>query len=78
MPQATCRMTDEKLKHFNHACILNNTTAQRVLDSLVTAYTEAAHQGNIIHLDGSLCPVSALIQGLVVAAKVRMSLDSVK
>jgi hypothetical protein len=72
MPQVTCRVTQEELNAFNHACKGQSVTAQAQLKAMIDMYISQSKHAAILHLDGHVCPITMLIDSLAEAAIGRM------
>lgn len=61
------RLSTERAKLFRDTIKSQNSslTQQDVLEQLVENYLAHAKEGSIRHLDGTVCPIAALISGLV-------------
>jgi hypothetical protein len=61
------RLTPERAKDFREAIRRHGATLtqQDVLEQLVENYLAHEKEGQIRHLDGTICPISQLIRGLV-------------
>lgn len=75
--QVPFRMDKDARDRFKAMCAQRHTTQQNALEKLVEAYTVNAERGDVFHLDGTKCPISAMLDTMaqIVGAEARLRMQ---
>lgn len=74
--QVVLRTDRQTRDSFKEACSHIPGGMQAVLEQAMMATIEHAHDRHIRHIDGSLCPISQMVEALTIAARSEMSLHT--
>jgi uncharacterized pyridoxal phosphate-containing UPF0001 family protein len=72
MKQILLRLEDAQHSAFKAAAAHHPGGMQGVLEVLVDSYTKHETERSIHHLDGSMCPVSAMIQAIAACTELEI------
>jgi hypothetical protein len=64
MKRLTVRVPDELHEHYTEAVHLGRTNLNDATVELIHAYVAHSDRSSIIHLDGTVCPISQLVLAL--------------
>jgi len=70
--QIVCRTDTITRQRFKEACEAAGVTQQQAMEAFVEATIRHYADRSITHLDGSMCPLSGMINALVIATQAEL------